>query len=138
MRRMLELALIDTLFVIALGTCAFLYGGHVHVAGTVAIVAVLVVWASASAYALRIAGNGGLDTSGHIGFAANVCPAIGIAGVASGFLVALSSGTEDIQDRVVGASSGLAATVVAVMCMVLLDVQAHMLRPARGCECERG
>lgn len=137
-RTFLQLALIDVLFLIALGVLGARYHGHVHPAGNVAIAMVLAVFCISAVYALRLAYTGRKD-SGHIAFAANVCPAIGIAGVASGFLIALSGSTGDIQQRVVGASSGLAATIVAISCMVILDLQAHMLRePNRGCGCGKG
>ncbi len=128
--RFLQLSLIDVLFGLALATLAVLYSGHIHTAGLVAIAMVLAVFCVGAAYALRKASRGEGDGAGHLGLAANICPAIGIAGVASGFLIALSGGTDDIQERVIGASSGLAATVVAVACMVVLDVQSHMLRPS--------
>lgn len=133
MRRFLQLVLIDSLFLLALVTAGVQYGGHIHTAGLIAIVVVLLVFGAAAGYALWMAYRGSGDTA-HIDLAANLCPMIGIAGVAAGFLVALSGGTEDVQARIVGASSGLAATVVAVACMGLLEVQAHMLRgPKRGC-----
>lgn len=125
--RFLQLVLIDVLYIIALATVGALYHGHVHTAGLVAIAAVLAVFCTAAAYALRIAWRNAGDIA-HLELAANICPMIGITGVASGFLIALSGGTDDIQERVVGASSGLAATVVAVACMGILVVQAHMLR----------
>lgn len=128
MTRFLQLALINVLFGLSLGTFGVLYSGRIHAAGVVAIAAVLIVYAFATAYALHLAREGRPDANDHVALAASVCPAIGIAGVAGGFLIALSAGTDDIQERVIGASSGLAATVIAVVCMVLLDVQAHMLR----------
>ncbi len=136
--RFLQLSLIDVLFGLALTTLAVLYSGHIHTAGLVAIAMTLAVFSFGAVYALRKASRGEADSAGHLELAANICPAIGIAGVASGFLVALSGGTDDIQERVIGASSGLAATVVAVACMVVLDTQAHMLRPKRGCKCGKG
>lgn len=133
MTRFLQLVLIDTLFVLALASVGFLYGGHIHTAGIAAIAVVLAVFSVSVAYALRVAYTGRGEVR-HIELGANLCPMIGIAGVASGFLVALSGGTEDVQARIIGASSGLAATVVAVGCMALLEVQAHMLRgPQTGC-----
>lgn len=131
MRLFLGLSLIDTIFLIALGTLGAHFHGHVHPAGNIAIGAVLAVFCVSAGYALLLAYRGDRDRQGHLGFAANVCPAIGIAGVASGFLIALSGSSGDAQQRVFGASSGLAATVVAVSCMVVLDFQAHLLK------CER-
>lgn len=133
MTRFLQLCLIDVVYALALGTAGVTYAGHIHTAGLVAIAAVLVVFLAGAGYALRMAYAGRGDIS-HLELAANLCPMIGIAGVASGFLVALSGGTEDVQSRIIGASSGLAATVVAVACMALLEVQGHMLRgPKGGC-----
>ena len=128
----------DTLFLLALGTAGVVYGAHIHTAGVVAIAGVLAVFCVAAAYALYGTYIGRIEVR-HIELAANICPAIGIAGVASGFLIALSAGTEDIQQRVVGASSGLAATVIAVACMVVLDCQAHMLKTvSKNTQCACG
>ena len=127
-RRFLSLALIDVVFLTTLVTLGARYYGHIHPAGLVAIALALSVFCAAAGYALRLAYHGHPDRGEHVGFAANVCPAIGIAGVAMGFLLALSGGTENVQERVIGASSGLAATVVAVACYVVLDVQAHILK----------
>lgn len=125
--RFLELALVDVLFVLSLATAGGLYAGHIHTAGIVAIIFVLVVFGLAAIYALKMAWLGHGDIA-HVELAANLCPMIGIAGVAGGFLIALSGGAEDVQARIIGASSGLAATVVAVAAMAVLEVQAHMLR----------
>ena len=54
-RRFLQLALSDVLFLMALGTIAALYSGSIHLAGIVAIVAVLAVFCIAACNALRIA-----------------------------------------------------------------------------------
>jgi hypothetical protein len=65
----------------------------------------------------------------HVEFAADVCQYLGLIGAAVGFLVALTGddlGT--VQQRVAGASIGLAATAVGVGCSVVLLLEAHLLR----------
>ena len=138
MRTFLQLALSDVLFLMALGTIGALYNGSIHLAGVVAIVAVLAVFGIAACNALRIAWRGAGDTS-HLNLAVAVCPMIAMLGTVSGFLIAFSGGSGDVQERVLGASTGLASTFVGVACSILLMGQEHLLRSQdvnkSGCSC---
>lgn len=125
MVRFLQLALIDVLFVLALGTLGVLFNGHIHMAGIVAIVAVLAVFCVSALYALWWTKNGKpVDLELPIA----ICPMIAMLGTVAGFLIAFSGGTGDVQDRVLGASTGLASTFIGIACAIVLMVEQRLCR----------
>lgn len=135
-RRFLSLALIDVLFLIALGVLGARYHGHVHPAGNIAIAVVLAVFCVSSGYGLLCAFGRLHYKPEHLDLAIAVCPMIALMATVSGFLIAFSGGTEDVQQRVLGASTGLSATFVGIACAVVLMAQAHILHePKSGCAC---
>lgn len=125
MSRFLQLVLINVLFAIGLGTAGALYSGDVHPAGVVAIVAVLGIYVVASAYALWRAWYG---RTVDLELAVNVCPMVAMLGTVAGFLIAFSGATGDVQERVLGASTGLVSTFVGVACAIVLMCQQRLLR----------
>lgn len=124
MTRLLQVALIDVLFLLALGTLGVLYSGEVHSAGLVAIAAVLIVFGIAAVYALRQAARG---LPADLELAISVCPMLAMLGTVAGFLIAFSADSGDVQERVLGASTGLVSTFVGVACAVVLMVTAKLL-----------
>lgn len=132
--RFLRWALVNALALVAFATAAASYHGHVHTTGLVSVAIVLGVFAFASAYcgllAWRSDGRaGGTDARAleHVSFAIRVCPMLAMLGTASGFLIAFTGSTEDVQQRVAGASTGIVATVVGVACTIVLMLQRHLL-----------
>ena len=131
----LRWALVNALALVAFVTAAASYHGHVHTVGKVSAGVVLLVFALASAYcgllAWRTDGrvSGGADARAldHVSFAIRVCPMLAMLGTASGFLIAFSGTTDDVQQRVAGASTGIVATVVGVACTIVLMLQRHLL-----------
>lgn len=133
----LRWALVNVLFLVGLITAALSYNGNVPTPAKLAIGAVLLVFASGSAYAGRLSWNEKLDTENNISEAAGLCPMVAILGTVTGFLIALSgpstgSSKEDvvvnIQGKVLGASSGLLATFVGISCAIVLIVLRLPLR----------
>ena len=131
----LRWALVNALALVAFITATTSYHGHVHTVGKVSAGIVLVVFALASGYcgllAWRADGrvSGGADVRGldHVSFAIRVCPMLAMLGTASGFLIAFTGSTDDVQQRVAGASTGIIATVVGVACTIVLMLQRHLL-----------
>lgn len=128
----LQWALVTTLALVAFVVAFASYHGHVHAAGKVSAGIVLAVFGLASAYCGLLAwraDNGRTDSRSleHVSFAIRVCPMLAMLGTATGFLIAFTGTTEDVQQRVAGASTGIVATVVGVACTIVLMVQRHLL-----------
>jgi biopolymer transport protein ExbB/TolQ len=125
----LKWTLVQVLFVSALGAAASCYHGHVHVAGKAAAAAVLVVYALASANAGWIAWRDpwSADDFKHIDLAIKACPMLALLGTVSGFLIAFSGDAADVQQRVLGASTGLIATFIGISAALVLMLQRHLL-----------
>lgn len=123
----LRWSLVNVAFLAALLVAGLAYGGDVHVAGKLAAAAVLCVYAAASAHAGLCAYRSRPDRAGHLSLAIKACPMGAMLGTVSGFLIAFSGGTEDVQQRVLGAATGLTATFVGVACALALMLQQHML-----------
>ena len=132
----LRWALLQSLVFVGFVTLLLLYQGHLHDAGKVMVGMVLLVYVAASAYCGRLAWLGGRGPLraypsprqlAHVSLSITVCPMLALIGTVSGFLIAFSGGVEDVQSRVLGASTGLAATFVGIACAVLLMVQRHAL-----------
>ena len=134
-RLFLEWALMIALSVVAFAAAAASYHGHVHTVGKVSAAVVLSVFALASGYCGWLAWRADPHSSGaargrqleHVSLAIRVCPMLAMLGTASGFLIAFSGSTTDVQQRVAGASTGIVATVVGVACTILLMLQRHVL-----------
>lgn len=129
----LRWALVTALAVVALAIIRLLYHGHVHPAGTVAIVAVLAIFVAANCACGLLAWQA---DSGHrptdsrlddIAEAVEACPKVAMLGTVAGFLIALSGDAASIQQRMTGASTGLAATFVGIACMIVLGLQLRLL-----------
>lgn len=130
MTRFLQVALIDVLFVLALGTANHVYKGEIHTAGIAAIAAVLAVFCVSAAYALRCAWR---KLPADLDLPIQVCPMLSMLGTVAGFLVAFSGAEGDVQERVLGASTGLVSTFVGIACAIVLMAQARLLAPPKGC-----
>jgi hypothetical protein len=133
--RFLRWALLTTLTLVSFAAAAASYHGHVHTVGKVSVAIVLTVFVVATAYcgvlAWRADGawtgeevHRGLD---HVALAIRICPMLAMLGTASGFLIAFSGTSADVQQRVAGASTGIVATVAGVACTIVLMLQRHML-----------
>lgn len=124
----LRLLLLDSLFGCALAAARLSYHRHIHPAGLVAVTAVLVLFAVGAAACLWLAWRGKdariLD---DIGILSERLPGVAMLGTVSGFLIALSANTGDVQERAVGASTALAATFVGIACWLVLGLQHRML-----------
>lgn len=128
--RFLRVALVNVLYVSALATAAVSYSGTVHPAGKIAAVVVLVVYALASGNCLRVAWREQHPMTvdyAHIDLAIRACPMLALLGSIGGFLVAFSGDAADVQQRVLGASTGLLATFVGVSAALVLMLQRHLL-----------
>jgi hypothetical protein len=132
--RFLRWSLVNALALVTFVAAAASYHGHVHAPGKVSAAIVLGVFALASAYcgllawrADERAGRTDARALEHVSFAIRVCPMLAMLGTASGFLIAFTGSTEDVQQRVAGASTGIVATVVGVACTIVLMLQRHLL-----------
>jgi len=128
----LRWALVTTLALVAFVVAFVSYHGHVHAVGKASAGIVLAVFALTSAYCGLLAwrsddGHPDRRSLEHVSFAIRVCPMLAMLGTASGFLIAFTGSTEDVQQRVAGASTGIVATVVGVACTIVLMVQRHLL-----------
>lgn len=143
MRLFLKWALLNVLFTLALVVVASNHGGEIDGLARWFVLAILAVFAVSSGYGgllcwredARPYGLDGLpltDAEGnvtHVELGADMCQYLGLLGAATGFLVALSGDQlSSVQDRVAGASIGLAATAVGVACSMVLLLEAHLLR----------
>jgi hypothetical protein len=133
--RFLRWALVTTLALVAFAAAVTSYHGHVHTVGKVSAAIVLAVFAVSTAYCGLLAWRADRTSSGsemsrgleHVALAIRVCPMLAMLGTASGFLIAFTGSSEDVQQRVAGASTGIVATVVGVACTIVLMLQRHLL-----------
>lgn len=133
----LKWALINVLFLLALGVGMVSYGGKVEVAGKVATGVVILVYLAASAMSGYAAWRMDLGKRlhlarnlPHLSLAIEISPMIAMLGTVGGFMIAFGSSAGDVQHRVIGASTGLAATLVGISCTVVLMVIRHLLEEA--------
>jgi hypothetical protein len=129
----LRLGLLNSLFALALVSARVAYGGRVHPVAYVAVALVLLVYAAGAVQAARMAlwrpdGRHELERAWQQGLArldrlAARCPKVAMAGTVAGFLIAFSGSTDDVAQRVRGASTGLAATLIGIVAMLLLELQ---------------
>jgi hypothetical protein len=133
--RFLRWALVTTLALVAFAVAVTSYHGQVHTVGKVSAAIVLAVFAVATAYCGVLAWRADEASSGrvadrgleHVALAIRVCPMLAMLGTASGFLIAFTGSSDDVQQRVAGASTGIVATVVGVACTIVLMLQRHLL-----------
>lgn len=135
-RAFLAWALINSVFVCLAVAALIVYGGRVHSTGRVAMAIVLATFALASAYNGRLAW---LDAPRDhlVDLGVSILPMLALLGTASGFLIAFSGSPEDVQQRVAGASTGLAATITGIACAIVLMLERALLQPKPGCGCGR-
>jgi hypothetical protein len=132
-RFVVRLALLNSLFGLALVAARLAYHGRVHPIVYVAVGVVLVVYAAGAVEAARLAllrpglrqapdeaWDRGLQRLDRL---AARCPKVAMAGTVTGFLIAFSGSTDDVAARVRGASTGLAATLIGNVAMLLLELQ---------------
>lgn len=122
----LKWALVNVAYLLALAGGALAYHGTVETPGKIAIGMVLAVYALGSAHAGHLAWKWSRRTQ-HVSFAIELCPKLAMLGTVSGFLIAFGSSAGDVQHRIIGASTGLAATFVGISSMIVLEVQRHLL-----------
>lgn len=120
-------------YFVILATAKLLYNGHVHSIGLVAIVSVLALYVGVNIQLGQLLWryddifSEKTSQVRHIWFAINTFPKLGMMGTVGGFLIAFSAGASDVQHRVLGASTGLAATFIGISAMVALEITAHIL-----------
>jgi hypothetical protein len=124
---LLRLALLNSSFALALVAARVAYHGHVHPVVYVAVALVLFVYGAGAMQAMRMATweSGAAWELGlnRLDRLASRCPKVAMAGTVTGFLIAFSGSTDDVQQRVRGASTGLIATLVGIAAMLLLECQ---------------
>lgn len=128
----LRLALLNSVFALALVAGRLAYHGHLHPVVYVAVAVVLSIYGAGAVQALRMAGwhrdahadvhewERGLS---RLDCLAARCPKVAMAGTVTGFLIAFSGSTDEVQQRVRGASTGLIATLIGIAAMLLLEWQ---------------
>jgi hypothetical protein len=122
----LRWTLIQVLFVLAAGTLMVAYSGQVHMAGKVGVGVVLGIYGLASGYLGLSAWRRVRPAMRHVDLAVQLCPMVALCSTVSGFLIAFGGGAEDVQARVLGASTGLVATFAGIACSVVLMLQRHL------------
>lgn len=131
----LRWVLVNALTIVAFSASWLAYDGHLHPTGAVAAAVVLFVFALATGYCGLLAWRADeraepqADTRSleHVAFAIRVCPMLAMLGTASGFLIAFAGSTDDVQQRVAGASTGIVATIVGIACTIVLMLERHLL-----------
>jgi hypothetical protein len=135
---LLRIGLANSLFLLALVVARLVYHGQVHPVVYLAVALVLAVYAEGAAHALRLART--LPTADlswrreldQLDRLAARCPKVAMAGTVTGFLIAFSGSTDDVAQRVRGASTGLSATLVGIAAMLLLELQHDWLANRRA------
>jgi len=133
----LKWALAESIFGCLLVSALILYNGNVHIAAKIGGAAVLLTYILGS-LAVGRAAWGGKNFPPAAVLALDLLPMIAIAGVVSGWLIALSgSSTADVQQKILGASSGLAVSFLAACCIGSLMVQEYLVGSPKkgGCGC---
>lgn len=125
--RFVKWALVNAIYAVILIGAAFTYHGHIHSIGLIAIGAVLALYCLTSAYAGWIAWKDGIKDAKHVSLAIELAPKLAMLGTVGGFLIAFSSSAGDVQGRVLGASTGLAATFVGISTMITLEIIRHVI-----------
>lgn len=127
--RFVKWALVTAIYAIVMAASGLSYHGKVHAIGLIAIGAVLALFAITSGYAgwlLWKWEDYELDSK-HLSLAIELAPKLAMLGTVGGFLIAFSASAGDVQHRVLGASTGLAATFVGIATMIALEVIRHIV-----------
>ncbi len=111
---------VNSAYAACLAGAATAYNGHVHPIGKVAVAVVLAVFAVGAWCALE-------GRSASLSLAIRACPMLALCGTVAGFLIAFGGSTTDVQQRVLGASTGLVATFVGISSALVLMLQRHLL-----------
>jgi hypothetical protein len=130
----LRWAIVNALYLVGLGAARVSYHGHVKAIAWASIGAVLATYAAASAVGGYVAWHDRLldrRLLRHLSLAIELAPKLAMIGTVGGFLIAFSKGASDVQGRVLGASTGLAATFIGISAMVVLEVIRHLLEPTQ-------
>lgn len=120
-------ALVNAIYIAILILAGLLYKGHVQSIGVIAISAVLALYVGTSAWAAFLCWNEDRRGVHHISLAIELSPKLAMLGTVGGFLIAFSASSGNIQQRVLGASTGLAATFVGISAMIVLEVIRHLV-----------
>ena len=139
---LLRIGLVNSLFLLSLVVARLAYHGQVHPVVYVAVGLVLAVYAAGTAQAVQLArllstAEAGAEPVWNAKLAdldrlAARCPKVAMAGTVTGFLIAFSASTDDVAERVRGASTGLSATLVGIAAMLLLELQHDWLAHCRA------
>ncbi len=131
---LLRLAVLNSLFGLALVAGRLAYRGHVNPIAYVAVAVVLSVYAAGAVQVVRMAllrtdelGQAWQQGLRRVDRLAARCPKVAMVGTVAGFLIAFSGSTADVAQRVRGASTGLAATLIGIVAMLLLELQQDWL-----------
>jgi hypothetical protein len=129
----LRIAVVNSLFALALVAARIAYRGHLHPVVYIAVAVVLVVYAEGAVHVIRMAMRQTLRTEderyawqrglGRLDRLAARCPKVAMVGTVMGFLIAFGGSTDDVAERVRGASTGLVATLIGIASMLLLELQ---------------
>jgi Na+/H+-translocating membrane pyrophosphatase len=130
-RLFLRWLLVNVLFALALAGAAVAYNGQVHQAALVAVSVVLLVYALAAGHAGRLAWRDDRRDHPHLLLAIEVTPMLSMLGTVAGFLIAFAGTAGDVQQRVLGASTGLISTFVGIACTAVLMLLRTLLTDAR-------
>ena len=130
---LLRVAVLNSLFALALVAARLAYHGHMHPVVYVAVAVVLVVYVGGAVQVVRMAMRSKIRTDDErqawqsglrrLDRLAARCPKVAMIGTVMGFLIAFSGSTDDVAQRVRGASTGLVATLIGIASMLLLELQ---------------
>lgn len=129
--RFVKWALVNAVYFIVMVGAGLSYHGKVHGIGLAAIGAVLALFVIMSGYAGWLLWNEhpsepNKETK-HLSLAIELAPKLAMLGTVGGFLIAFSASAGNVQQRVLGASTGLAATFVGIATMIALEVVRHVV-----------
>lgn len=122
---LVRLAVVQALSLTAFIALALSFGPRVHLVAWLDIAVVLVLYAAASLRASVVAVRGGSLRA--LDEAISLAPMLAMLGTIAGFVIAFGASADDVQGRVLGASTGLAATFVGVACAALLRIQRYVI-----------
>jgi disulfide bond formation protein DsbB len=130
----LKWALVNVLFLLALGVGLVSYAGKVEIAGKLAGAVVILIYVLASGYVGRAIWQRSKSEFlirnplklKPLSLAIELTPMVAMLGTVAGFLIAFGSSVGDVQTRVIGASTGLASTFIGIACTVVLMVIRHI------------
>lgn len=125
--RFVKWALVNAVYAIVMAGAGLSYHGQIATPGKIAIGLIIALFAVASGYVGYYAWSNRPFNHDHMNLAIRLCPIVALLGTTSGFLIALSGGAGDVQQRVAGAATGLSATFIGLMSMAVLMLIVHFL-----------